>query len=176
MGQIDDARDMLVRAFPHCFVPSGFPKKPLMRGMDRELARRGVMTQSRANQFLRVYCNGPRYLRALIEGTQRVGLDGAPAGGISDEERERARAALHQLECQRQVARDRRRFRLEAERRAGALRRVRPLLDAIRSGDKRLVMQIAGDLPALLAVIDEALEPWAGRPPRDVEEQEEVAA
>lgn len=72
---------------------SGQAKRPLSIGIKHDLigARPG-MSDREIKHFLRAYTFGPRYLREMAVGANRLGLDGTPRGYVTAEEA--AHAAL----------------------------------------------------------------------------------
>lgn len=74
-AQIRACRRMLVEAFPAAFVPPGAPKRPLAIGIDRMILERlPDIPRWLLKDTLRDYCEGQRYLSALVEGAARVDL------------------------------------------------------------------------------------------------------
>ncbi|PPQ35402.1 ProQ/FINO family protein [Rhodoblastus acidophilus] len=81
------ARDLLHAKWPTAFAGRGCSKKPLAIGITKQ-----IMTElpeigfHRLTAALSDYCSGPTYLRNVIEGAPRVGLDGRPCGVVSPDE------------------------------------------------------------------------------------------
>lgn len=107
-------RPRLVAMFPFCFAASGEPKRPIKIGI-----RQDIMARTDAFTSLELYCglghytNKPSYLRAMIEGADRIDIDGNPAGVVSAADEEHAKAGLRRFE--RWAAKDRKR-QIEAAR------------------------------------------------------------
>lgn len=100
--EIQQVRTALSLAFPACIAPKGGKKKPLKIGIRQDLmaaAREHFPTMSRRliDAFLRDYCGGPNYLKAVIKGAARVDLQGSFAGFVSADE------ALFAQECLRRI-------------------------------------------------------------------------
>lgn len=81
-------RERLMKAYPNCFMPFGEIKKPLKIGIHRDLADADFTTS--AYEWRDVLCaladyvHGKGYYKAIVPGAIRVGLDGEPAGTVSD--------------------------------------------------------------------------------------------
>lgn len=92
--QYRQERAALASQFPDAFMASGSrAKKPLALGIKHQLADAapdGVDIE----HFLRAYTFGPKYLRCLRVDAGRVGLDGQPAGTVSDGDAWYARTCL----------------------------------------------------------------------------------
>lgn len=91
-------RQVLAERFPLCFAPQGAPKRPLKVGIYADI-RAAVpdLSSRKLVCALRDYTAGPLYLRGLVAGATRVGLDGEPAGEVTAEEEAKARAALARI-------------------------------------------------------------------------------
>ena len=90
-------RQILVDRFPECFAPSSsdVEKRPLAIGIDKELfARCPDLPRISIRKALRHYTSRPSYLRAVIVGAERIGLDGQPVELISEREADFALASL----------------------------------------------------------------------------------
>ncbi|HVJ31607.1 MAG TPA: ProQ/FinO family protein [Terriglobia bacterium] len=100
-------RKLLAEAFPACFVKPGIkaPKRPLRIGIEYEIQRRGGVVDAdgvkvgwfRLKRALADYCNGRRYQEALIRDDVRIDIDGNPAGPVTPEAKELARARLAEI-------------------------------------------------------------------------------
>jgi sRNA-binding protein len=84
----EPAAARLVQLFPACFYVARRQRRPLkirihrdLAVLDLEIGRRGL------NSALPCYVNGIGYLQA---GAARIGLDGAPAGVVSEADEARA--------------------------------------------------------------------------------------
>ena len=75
--------------------PAAFEKAhPLKIGVRDELAATTGISRTRLGRTLRYHTRRPAYLAALAAGGTRIGLDGEPAGEITEAERAAAAAAL----------------------------------------------------------------------------------
>ena len=84
--------EQLAAQFPAAFLITG-PRKPLKLNMRDDLLRHGI--DRRVIQGgLGMYCSNYRYLIALQEGADRIGLDGQPAGVVTADEAAHARQRL----------------------------------------------------------------------------------
>lgn len=92
-------RELLATAFPDCFAPAGAEKRPLALGVhDAVLAALPEIGRRRLAEALADYTSGPTYLRHVVEGAERIGLDGAPAGLVRASEAAHAALRLAALE------------------------------------------------------------------------------
>jgi sRNA-binding protein len=74
---------------------SGQPKRPLALGVKADLVGANTgLSGDDISHFLRAYTFGPRYLRALKAGANRLGLDGTPHGYVTREEADYAALSL----------------------------------------------------------------------------------
>jgi ProP effector len=65
--------------------------QPLAIGIDAAiLARLPEVDKKTLRAALRMHTGATRYLKAMTRATQRVGLDGEPAGEVTDEQRQHA--------------------------------------------------------------------------------------
>jgi sRNA-binding protein len=111
-----ECADRLRQLFPALF--SG-PAKPIKLRIQADIQQRapGVFTKAALSGFLRRYTGGTGYLIALTRASQRIDLDGQPAGEISAEHRQAAadelarRRSIH--ESRRQAEEDQRRERYQ---------------------------------------------------------------
>lgn len=88
-------REILVAHFPRCFKPKGQPKQPLALKLHLRIRDR-IAGLSRDDIFwaLKDYTGGPTYLKAMIEGAARIGLDGEIDGVV---DAQAAAACAHRL-------------------------------------------------------------------------------
>jgi sRNA-binding protein len=83
----------LIAAWPRAFT-AGIPR-PLATGIHLDMAADGRFTAEQIGRLLGVYCGRPRYLRALVAGAFRIGLDGKPTAlRVTTEEEAHARERL----------------------------------------------------------------------------------
>lgn len=95
-AQARRVRAVLAERFPLCFAPKGAPgKRPLKIGigLDVALALPELSRHSIA-VALEDYTWGPTYLAGMTTGAERIDLDGAPCGEVSETEAHHARARL----------------------------------------------------------------------------------
>jgi len=89
-------RDQLAALFPAAIAKNGASwRVPLKTGVKDELL--SVATGGPARDiynFLAAYTSGPKYLRAVVAGGARKGLDGRVVGQVSPAEREHAQGRL----------------------------------------------------------------------------------
>jgi len=92
--------ELLATRFPRTFFVDGSRRQPLKIGIFADLAAAELTVSStQLRTALRVYTNSPGYLSAMCEGEARIGLDGQPAGRVSEEESKHARRKLAVLEA-----------------------------------------------------------------------------
>lgn len=97
-------RIALQRRWPDIFAAPKKPKRPLARGIDKQIARAAPdLSRGDIRLALQDYTGGPSYLRACVVGAARIGLDGEPAGFVAVGEAEHA--ARRALSIERQRAR-----------------------------------------------------------------------
>jgi ProP effector len=95
--------DQLIEAFPATFRRRG-PRLPLAVGIREQLQATMPETPSNAiSRWLSSYCSAPAYLRVIIAGATRVGLDGKAAGTVTAEQARHAAERLARIETQRQA-------------------------------------------------------------------------
>ena len=96
----------LAALFPALFGTEG-PRKPIKLRIQADLQVRapGMFSKRVLGMFLSRYTTTTAYLRALSTATQRIDLDGQPAGDIAEEHRA---AALAELERRREIVAARR--------------------------------------------------------------------
>ncbi len=90
-----DTRALLVEMFPACIQPQGAPKLPLKIGIDKDIRAAAPQIGGKALWIaLQDYTGGKTYQRALVAGAARIGLDGQPAGVVTEQEAAHARHRL----------------------------------------------------------------------------------
>jgi sRNA-binding protein len=93
---------VLAQIFSATFVADRWlPHRPLKVGIYHDLVALGLFRPSEAKQALRHYCCRLQYRRALAVGGERVDFSGAPAGEVTPDEIEHARAAVAKMEVKR---------------------------------------------------------------------------
>jgi len=86
---------VLVERYPQCFVLLESKRRPLKVGIAADvIANHPDLKPSHIGVALHRYTRAIPYMAQLIEGTPRVGLDGAPAGAVSASEASHAIAKL----------------------------------------------------------------------------------
>jgi ProP effector len=90
LADIREFRAELVRRWPSCFQRAGKRKAPLKIGIMKDLIAAGVPGSLLLRASISDYTGGLTYLRAMVEGARRVGLDGQPAGTVTAEDAEGA--------------------------------------------------------------------------------------
>jgi ProP effector len=91
-------RKLLVKRWPKCFAGFKKPKRPLQIGIHITLLELtyGCYPQVVMNA-IGDYTSGPTYLKAVIEGADRIDLEGNPAGKVTAEEEKYAQEQLAKL-------------------------------------------------------------------------------
>jgi sRNA-binding protein len=83
----DDLIARLAVAYPGAFFVEQSARRPLAIGIHRALrsdASHGL-TDAELRTALHRYCTSPGYLASMVDGTDRIGLDGLAAGSVSAE-------------------------------------------------------------------------------------------
>jgi ProP effector len=86
-GLYHRTRSVLHAKFPRAFPARGAPPIPLRIGIGLDLAARLDeigLTEMETSVFLRQYTQRHEYLAMLVSGSERVNLDGSPAGPIEE--------------------------------------------------------------------------------------------
>jgi len=92
----------LARLYPACFYVARRERRPLKIGIRRDLAALDLGIGRRAlDSALAWYVNGIDYLQSLRVGADRIGLDGAPSGVVSQVDEAHAREKLAVLGARR---------------------------------------------------------------------------
>lgn len=95
-------RQLLVDTFPALFAPKGANKLPLMVGIDDAvLEAMPEMSRTRLNRALRDYTRGQTYLRNVVEGSARYGLDGSVVGVVTAKEAAHAAERLAKMRAEK---------------------------------------------------------------------------
>lgn len=101
--QVRADRYLLAVAFPQCFVAPGAKalKRPIKVGIHRDVNAAGVIgldgvkvSNVRLRRALFDYTRGPKYLKALIAGGDRIDLTGTAVGTVPPEVSNTARVIL----------------------------------------------------------------------------------
>jgi ProP effector len=109
-GDHEKAPDRAEAPSPHALLaewyqryPGAFFKghtRPLKVGIHEELAEQEPWPEKLVRRALACYVNLPRYLKAVREGAERIGLDGKPAGQVDAKAAEHARKKLERLQAE----------------------------------------------------------------------------
>src|SRR5215470_8682561 len=88
----------LAQLYPACFYAARQQQRPLKIGIRRELATLDLgIGRREIDSALAWYVNGICYLQSLRVGADRIGLDGATAGVVSEADEAHAREKLAAL-------------------------------------------------------------------------------
>jgi len=95
----------LAERWPRCFSVNEKRRRPLKVGIAEEIRAAGLDIDVKA--ALAFYAHSATYLKALVAGAVRIGLDGEPAGTVTKEQEAVARLEL--------AKRDRKKTKPESE-------------------------------------------------------------
>ena len=104
----------LAQLYPACFYVARHERRPLKIGIRRDLAALDRIGRRELDSVLAWYVNGISYLQSLKVGADRIGLDGAPSGVVSQEDEAHAREKLAALGTRRVNMRVEQKPRLKA--------------------------------------------------------------
>ena len=96
-----EARAYLHARFPKCFSAKGKEKRPLKIGIDKDLFAAGGIPGWAIWRALQDYTSGPMYRRAMVEGAERIDLNGEPVGAVTASEAQSARDLLANMNAKR---------------------------------------------------------------------------
>jgi ProP effector len=87
---------LLAETWPRCFAIDGKRRPPLKIGITEDIlaAAPDALTPDELTAALRFYCGNISYLRACVEGADRIDLDGNVAGQVTEREAEYARKII----------------------------------------------------------------------------------
>lgn len=92
----------LGQLYPACFYVARHQRRPLKIGIGRELLALDLgIGRRELGSALAWYVNGIGYLQGLRVGADRIGLDGVPAGVVSEADEARSREKLAALGVRR---------------------------------------------------------------------------
>jgi ProP effector len=92
-------RNLLTETFPLAFMPKGTEKRPLKVGIYADVrAALPELSGKDVRIALADYTEGPTYLRNVIAGAVRVGLNGEPAGAVTEEQAAHAAGRMKRFE------------------------------------------------------------------------------
>jgi ProP effector len=79
--------EKLVAVYPRAFFRDLAQRRPLKIGIHRDLSSDAShgLSPTELRQALGWYCRSPGYLASMIEGTERIDLNGMPAGTVTAE-------------------------------------------------------------------------------------------
>jgi ProP effector len=89
-----DLIGVLAERFPACFAINPRYRRPLKIGIHHDIAAQlgGTISPRVISAALRVYVSNGKYLKARITGAERVDLNGMPAGTVTAEHADIAKA------------------------------------------------------------------------------------
>lgn len=102
--------------------------RPLKVGIQEDLIADEKLARNRIKRALASYVRSPQYLRSLQVGADRIGLDGAASGQVSEEEAAHAQEKLKAIK-------DQRREREKTERKEG---RAEQRKQAVKAKEQRI--------------------------------------
>lgn len=117
---------LLVGEYPAAF--SSDEPKPLKIGIQEDLVSEEKVSRGKIKRALATYVRNPRYLQSLVEGADRVDLQGESAGKVTAEEEAHAKAKLDEYK-QRRI--ERQKEQRKAQRVAEKEERISNKLDAL---------------------------------------------
>jgi ProP effector len=95
-GEVGAAIALLSEKFPKCFAVFEQRRLPLKIGIHKDILTRldGALTPSELTAALRAYVSNGTYRRRLLEGTERIDLDGNPCGVVTVAQEADARSKI----------------------------------------------------------------------------------
>ncbi|MFG1496755.1 ProQ/FINO family protein [Saccharospirillum sp. HFRX-1] len=93
------AMDELCELYPQAFNPR--QPKPLKIGIHEALAEDGKLSKTRIRRALNVYVRLRSYYACMVEGADRVTIDGSAAGTVSAEDAAHAKEKLDAIDKRR---------------------------------------------------------------------------
>ncbi|PTY38619.1 hypothetical protein BGP77_10565 [Saccharospirillum sp. MSK14-1] len=93
------AMDDLCELYPQAFNPR--QPKPLKIGIHEALAEDGKLSKTRIRRALNVYVRLRSYYACMVEGADRVTIDGSAAGTVSAEDASHAKEKLDAIDKRR---------------------------------------------------------------------------
>jgi sRNA-binding protein len=106
--------ERLALVYPGAFFVEQSARRPLAIGIHHALradAAHHGLTDAELRTALHRYCTSPGYLASMIEGTDRIGLDGLAAGSVSAEA---VAAAVKMVRLPQKTHREQRETRVKA--------------------------------------------------------------
>ncbi|WP_432698638.1 ProQ/FINO family protein [Marinobacterium sp. YM272] len=108
------ALQMLFDTYPEVFSRENV--RPLKIGIQEDLIADEKLARNRIKRALASYVRNPHYLRSLKAGADRIGLDGAAAGTVTEDEAAHAQEKLNQMRDQRREKQKEEREKQKEER------------------------------------------------------------
>jgi ProP effector len=94
----------LAERWPKCFAVNEKRRRPLKVGIAEEIRAAGLDIDVKA--ALTSYAHNTSYLKALVAGAVRIGLDGEPAGTVTKEQEAVARLELAKRDKKQETKQD----------------------------------------------------------------------
>ena len=91
----------LAERWPKCFAVDEKRRRPLKIGIAEEV--RALLPDVNVSAALAYYAHNANYLKALVAGAVRIGLDGEPAGTVTVAQEAHARLELARRETKRET-------------------------------------------------------------------------
>jgi len=91
----------LAERWPKCFAANEKQRRPLKVGIAEEVRAAGLHVDVSA--ALAFYAHNASYMKALVAGAVRIGLDGEPAGEVTAEQEALARSQLAAMQKRRET-------------------------------------------------------------------------
>lgn len=113
------ALKLLMETYPEVFNRENV--RPLKIGIQEDLIEDGKVAKNKIKRALASYVRAPQYFRSMVEGADRVNLQGESAGAVTAEE------AAHALEKLKEFKKRRREIQLEREKAEREQRKVERL-------------------------------------------------
>lgn len=120
------AVELLASHYPEAFDSSS--PKPLKIGIQEDLIADEKVSRGKIKRALATYVRNPRYLQSIVEGADRIDLQGVSAGKVSADEESHAKATLAEYK-QRRI--ERQKEQRKAQRAAEKEERLSNKLDAL---------------------------------------------
>lgn len=108
------AVDLICQTYPNTFSRDAV--KPLKIGIQDDLMADDKLPQGKIKRALASYVRSPLYYKALQSGAPRVDLQGEPAGEVTPDQAEHAKAMLAKLQEQKRERAQAAREQAKAER------------------------------------------------------------
>ncbi|GGO75814.1 hypothetical protein GCM10011348_01500 [Marinobacterium nitratireducens] len=126
------AVQLLIDTYPKTFSRSQV--RPLKIGIQEDLLADDKVSKNKIKRALASYVRSLAYYRSLQAGADRIDLNGAAAGQVSDQEAEHAKGKLKELNRQR---REREKQRRQDEREREKSERINNKLEQLMQLNKR---------------------------------------